>query len=154
MRRTALWLALGMAAPSVAAAQIVESKFELFVAQPAESVHFYETLGFGVAHAKADGYTTLASGGTVVAVAPVPWWLPLRLVAWLRHPPLGTELVFYTDRLEALRDALLAAGYEPGEIALQPWGNRDFRVNDPDGYYVRVSEGSAIPGGAGAGAPR
>ena len=59
--------------------------------------------------------------------------------------PIGTEIVFYTNQLEALRNGLLAAGYEPGPIALQSWGDRDFRVRDSDGYYVRVSEGAAIP---------
>lgn len=147
MTRAALLVAALSALAGAAPAQIIESKFELFVTKPEESVRFYETLGFSVAHAKPDGYTTLVNGGTVVAVAPVPWWLPLRLAAWLRHPPLGTELVFYcaSDRLAALRDAFVAAGYEPGEIARQPWGNLDFRITDPDGYYVRVSEGRAIP---------
>jgi hypothetical protein len=28
---------------------------------------------------------------------------------------------------------------------LQPWGLRDFRVDDHDGYYVRVTEGLALP---------
>jgi len=36
------------------------------------------------------------------------------------------------------------AGYSPGEIVLQAWGDRDFRITDADGYYIRVSEGVAI----------
>ncbi|MBW2293750.1 MAG: hypothetical protein JRG94_15770, partial [Deltaproteobacteria bacterium] len=43
------------------------------------------------------------------------------------------------------RAALLEAGYAPGEIVLQAWGDRDFRITDPDGYYIRVSEGVAVP---------
>jgi hypothetical protein len=39
------------------------------------------------------------------------------------------------------RDTLLQAGYAPGTIEKQPWGIRDFRIFDPEGYYVRVSEG-------------
>jgi uncharacterized glyoxalase superfamily protein PhnB len=66
-------------------------------------------------------------------------------VWFLRHPPLGTEIVFYTDHLDALQAKLIAAGYSPGPVTLQPWGNRDFRVTDPDGYYVRLSEGRAVP---------
>jgi catechol 2,3-dioxygenase-like lactoylglutathione lyase family enzyme len=124
---------------------IRQSKFELFVTDVEESVRFYRTLGFGVAAKKPDGYTTLTSGATIVALSPVPSWLPLRWLGFLRHPPIGTELVFYTDRLEALRSALGAAGYDPGAISLQPWGDRDFRVRDCDGYYVRVSEGQAVP---------
>lgn len=128
-----------------AGAQVVESKFELFVTRADDSIRFYQVLGFSVAHAKPDGYSTLESGSTVVALSPVPWWLPLRLVAFLRHPPLGTEIVFYTDRLDQVQAALHAAGYSPGPIIVQSWGDRDFRITDPDGYYVRLSEGRAIP---------
>jgi len=124
---------------------IVESKFELFVTDVDESVRFYETLGFVVADRKADGYTTLRSGATVVALSPVPSWLPLRWFALLRRPPLGTEIVLYTDQLETIRSAIESAGYGPGEIALQSWGHRDFRVTDYEGYYIRVSEGQALP---------
>ena len=71
--------------------------------------------------------------------------MPLRWLGFLRYPPLGTEIVFYTDRLESLRAALEAAGYEPGPIELRSWGDRDFRITDYDGYYVRVSEGRPAP---------
>ena len=128
-----------------ASPSIVESKFELFATDVDESVRFYATLGFAVAHRKADGYTTLRNGSTVVALSPVPSWLPLRWFAFLRHPPLGTEIVLYSDRLEECRSALDSAGYAPSEIVLQSWGDRDFRVRDYEGYYVRVSEGRAIP---------
>jgi catechol 2,3-dioxygenase-like lactoylglutathione lyase family enzyme len=134
-----------LGAPALLGAQVVDAKFELFVTDPAEAIRFYEALGFDVAHQKAEGYSTLQSVDTVVALSPVPWWLPLRLARFLRYPPIGTELVFYTDRLESLHRELSEAGYDPGAIALQSWGDRDFRLTDPDGYYVRLSEGRAIP---------
>lgn len=124
---------------------VLESKFELFVHDSVESAAFYEVLGFAVVHRKSYGYTTLRSGSTVVALSPLPSWLPIHWFGFLRHPPLGTEIVFYTRRLEALRDVLIRAGYAPGEIKLQSWGDRDFRVSDPDGYYVRISEGVSVP---------
>jgi catechol 2,3-dioxygenase-like lactoylglutathione lyase family enzyme len=126
---------------------IRESKFELFVGDAAASVVFYRALGFEVVHEKSHGYTTLASGGTVVALSPVPSWarFPLWVVSWLRYPPLGTELVLYVDDLGAARSALVETGYEPGDIVLQAWGDRDFRITDPDGYYIRVTLGHAIP---------
>ncbi len=132
-------------AHAAANGQVIDSKFELFVTDASESVRFYETLGFSLAHAKPDGYSTLRSGNTVVALSPVPGWLPLRLVGFLRRPPIGTEIVLYTDHLEQLRETMVAAGYAPGPIALQSWGDRDFRLTDPDGYYVRMSEGRAVP---------
>lgn len=126
----------------------LRAKFELFVKDPAESVAFYELLDFEVAHRSDHGYVTMRNGEVVVALSPVPWWAPLRLVSFLRLPPLGTEIVFYAPPLEERRQRLIDAGHEPGEIRLQSWGDRDFRVRDPDGYYVRVSEGRPVPAGA------
>ena len=121
------------------------SKFEFFASDCEESIRFYTSLGFKVAQKKPDGYTTLTSGSVVVALSPVSTWLPLRWFAFMRQPPIGTEIVLYSDRVETLHAALEVAGYPPGPIQLQPWGDRDFRVRDPDGYYVRVSEGRAVP---------
>lgn len=126
-------------------ASIAQSKFELFVTSVEESTRFYTALGFEVAHAKPDGYTTLHSGSTVIALSPVPSWLPLRWVSFLRYPPIGTEIVLYTSDLEGARGSLEAAGYAPGAITLQSWGDRDFRLTDYEGYYVRVTEGTAVP---------
>jgi catechol 2,3-dioxygenase-like lactoylglutathione lyase family enzyme len=140
-----LGLALATSPASSSAPSVVESKFELFVTDVDESIRFYRTLGFEVAHQKPDGYATLTCGSTVVALAPLPGWLPLYWLGFLRRPPLGTEIVFYSSGLEEARAALEAAGYEPGPIALQPWGVRDFRITDYDGYYIRISEGRAVP---------
>jgi catechol 2,3-dioxygenase-like lactoylglutathione lyase family enzyme len=147
----ALALLLALAAAPAGAA--LRAKFELFVNDVDASTRFYETLGFRMAHRKeTDGYTTLERDGVVVALSPLPRWLPLRWLGFLRLPPLGTEIVLYPDDLEAARAALLDGGWAPGEIQRQPWGQRDFRVRDPDGYYVRVSEGGPLPE-AGPGAP-
>jgi hypothetical protein len=101
--------------------QPMRSKFELFVSDTTPSADFYQTLGFRVV-------------------------IPTRWFWFLRHPPLGTEIVLYVADLETNRDALSQAGYEPGSIEMQPWGLRDFRVFDPEGYYVRVTEG--VPAGS------
>jgi lactoylglutathione lyase len=145
LRTLALGLALaGLAAP-IAGGEL-RAKFELFVDDVAASTRFYETLGFRVAHYKeSDAYTTMERDSVVVALSPLPRWLPMRFLGFLRLPPIGTELVFYPPDLERARAALDAAGYRPGEIEMQPWGHRDFRVRDPSGYYVRVSEGGPIP---------
>ena len=143
MRLIVLLVTLATAAG--ASPPLHESKVELFVTNTEESVRFYRALGFHVAHQKEGGYTTLDNGAAVIALSPLPAWLPLHWLGFLRHPPLGTELVFYTARLEAMRTELADAGYEPGPIELQSWGDRDFRVTDCDGYYIRISEGVAVP---------
>jgi catechol 2,3-dioxygenase-like lactoylglutathione lyase family enzyme len=57
-----------------------------------------------------------------------------------RRPPVGVELVLEVDDLEADRARVAAAGWPVAEdIAPRPWGLRDFRLLDPDGYYWRVT---------------
>jgi lactoylglutathione lyase len=146
----AVFLTMLLAIAAIAAAAdddgtVVQSKFELFVADAEVSARFYTALGFTIVQTNPDGYTTLRSGPAIIALSPVSTWLPLRWFGFLRHPPLGTEIVLYTRQLQALRERLVESGYAPGAIALQPWGLRDFRVNDHDGYYVRVTEGLALP---------
>ena len=124
---------------------LIQSKFELFVTNPNKSAIFYTALGFEVVHQKSDGYTTLQNGNVIIALSPIPFFLPVHWLGFLRYPPLGTEIVLYTKNLEELRSKLEGAGYKPGPIKLQPWGDKDFRITDRDGYYIRVSEGGPIP---------
>ena len=57
-----------------------------------------------------------------------------------RRPPLGIELVLEVDDLEAERTRIVAAGWILEEDVVQrPWGLRDFRLLDPDGYYWRIT---------------
>jgi len=34
------------------------------------------------------------------------------------------------------------SGWPASDIALQPWALRDFRLDDPDGYYIRLTSAS------------
>jgi len=58
-----------------------------------------------------------------------------------RVPPTGVELVLEVDDLEQERDRVGRAGWPVTEdIARRPWGLRDFRLVDPSGYYLRITE--------------
>jgi len=59
----------------------------------------------------------------------------------VRLPPVGAELVFEVDDIAGERDRVVAAGW-PLEENLQerPWGLTDFRILDPAGYYLRVTD--------------
>ncbi|MGD0561095.1 MAG: VOC family protein, partial [Streptosporangiaceae bacterium] len=57
-----------------------------------------------------------------------------------RGLPTGTELVLETDDVTAERDRIVAAGWPLDEdLTERPWGLTDFRIYDPDGYYLRVT---------------
>jgi hypothetical protein len=58
-----------------------------------------------------------------------------------RALPAGTEIVIEVDDLSAERDRVLASGWQLAEdIQLRPWGLRDFRLFDPDGYFLRFTD--------------
>ena len=57
-----------------------------------------------------------------------------------RRPTKGIEIVFEVDDLVAERDRIIAHGWKLEEdIKTQDWGLQDFRLLDPDSYYVRIT---------------
>ena len=57
-----------------------------------------------------------------------------------RRRPTGVEIVLEVDYLHAERDRIRHAGWPIEEdIVRRPWGLQDFRVIDPDGYYLRIT---------------
>ena len=125
-----------------------ESKFELATTDPSRDTAFYSELGFRVVATTSYGYVTLKSGPVVIALSQVAR-ISLHDAASLsklRRPPIGVEIVLYTtENLEDEHARLKSLGLKPTDIRLQPWGVRDFRITDPGGYYIRISEGHAMP---------
>lgn len=59
----------------------------------------------------------------------------------VRTPPIGVELVLEVDDVDAEREQVAAAGWPvTQEVTSRPWGLRDFRLLDPDGYYWRITD--------------
>lgn len=57
-----------------------------------------------------------------------------------RIPPTGTEIVLEVDDLDTEREAIVSRGWSlDADLTVRPWGLRDFRVRDPDGYYLRFT---------------
>jgi lactoylglutathione lyase len=62
----------------------------------------------------------------------------------VRRPPVGVELVLEVDDLDAEHRRVSASGWQLTEgLEARPWGLRDFRLLDPDGYYWRITERAA-----------
>jgi lactoylglutathione lyase len=55
----------------------------------------------------------------------------------------GVEIVIEVDDIHAAfaraRDTALGRGGQIEPLAARPWGQTDFRLVDPDGYYIRVT---------------
>jgi catechol 2,3-dioxygenase-like lactoylglutathione lyase family enzyme len=58
-----------------------------------------------------------------------------------RLPPAGVELMLEVDDVTAERDLVIAAGWPLAEdLQDRPWGLKDFRILDPAGYYLRITD--------------
>jgi lactoylglutathione lyase len=111
-------------------------RLELFVDDLGRSVDFYRrALGFRLVR-QDPGYASLCNGAVVLGLGPAAG-LPKRRGA-------GVEVVLEVDDLDAAYARVRRAGVRPVEAPRgRPWGLRDFRILDPDGYYLRVTDGKA-----------
>lgn len=105
------------------------------------AMRFYlEVLGFEVVRDERDAdppYLAMLRDHVrlgAVARSPVP-------EPGVRRPPTGVELVLEVDDLDAEHARISATGWPLSEdLTERPWGLRDFRLLDPDGYYWRITE--------------
>jgi lactoylglutathione lyase len=124
----------------------VRLRLELFVADLDASIGFYErALGFTLER-REDRYASLRRGDAVLglgriedlpATGPGPGFTQERL-AGVRGA--GTEIVLEVEDVDAAFAAAQRSGHAIAEPpARRPWGARDFRLADLDGYYWRVT---------------
>jgi lactoylglutathione lyase len=117
-----------------------EVRFELFPADLNRFVDFYvRVLRFELVadrRQEETPYVYVRRGGIRIGA----------LEAWeevdpqVRSVPHGVEVVIEVDDLRAERDAVVAAGHPLAEdVSRRPWGLEDFRLFDPDGYYLRIT---------------
>ena len=122
-------------------------RIELFVDDLDESIRFYEAaLGFRLTRREAE-YASLERGGAVLGLGSIaklpsdgegPGFTRRRL-AGVRGA--GVEIVLEVADLDAALDAFERAGHHVVEPPRdRPWGLRDFRITDPDGYYLRITQ--------------
>jgi len=111
---------------------------EIFPSDLDVAVDFYQrVLGFQLTDdRRAEDYVSLRRGQVQVgAVRSAP---PGDRA--LRRPPTGLELVLEVDDVDAERDRVVAAGWPvDADLGDREWGLRDFRILDPDGYYLRIT---------------
>ncbi len=127
-------------------------RFELFVADVESSVAFYRsTLAFEPPQEwSPEGYVPLRSGMVTIGVQhcsnldPTHHFSPAHLSG---PRGVGLEIVLEVADVDlTYAKAAPEARGHGGSVeapADQPWGLRDFRLIDPDGYYVRVT---SLPG--------
>nr|WP_244425785.1 VOC family protein [Rhizobium etli] len=114
----------------------------MFVQTPQTSIDFYQrVLGFEVEGSASTEYTMLRNGDAVIAINS-------QSALSSDHPlggeignriGLGVEIVLKVADVEDAYRKAEESGWPLSALAMQPWGLRDFRLVDPDGYYVRVT---------------
>ncbi len=114
-------------------------RIEIFPADLNATVRFYvDLLGFSLVtdrRSDVSPYLSLQRDDVQIGAVPIPGGHPLQ-----RRPPTGVEIVFEVDYLHVERDRIRLAGWPIEEdIMRRPWGLQDFRVLDPDGYYLRFT---------------
>lgn len=122
-------------------------RFELFVDDLDVAIDFWtRVLGFAVERS-GSGYTSLVNGEVTIGLGRVsdlppsddgPGFSQERLASGRGG---GVEIVLEVSDLDVVHERVLVSGWPlAAPITLRPWGLRDFRVADPDGYYVRVTD--------------
>ncbi len=119
-------------------------RLELFVTDMDKSIAFYtKVLGFERTGGEPD-YVPVHSGAVQIGLGPAK-----ALPAQHHFNPevqngrrgLGTEIVLEVDDVASFFKKVKASGYQ-GKISplrQQSWGLTDFRIVDPDGYYLRIT---------------
>lgn len=119
------------------------STWEIFPSDLDATAEFYVgILGFAIVQDEREspgneGYLSLRQDGVVIGASR----RPAPLDRSQRRPPIGVELGLEVDDLDMVFEMIRAAGW-PIEVGItqRPWGVRDFRILDPDGYYLCFRE--------------
>lgn len=116
-------------------------RVEVFPDDLDEFVRFYtEVLGFALTADRRDSdapYVAVERGS--VRIGALRADQPIERSA--RTLPTGVEIVLEVDDLAAAHDQVRAAGYPiEQDLTRRPWGLTDFRLYDPAGYYLRITD--------------
>ncbi len=113
------------------------------------SKRFYqEVLGFVLRRHEPGEYASLERGQVVLGLGPIAK-LPATSGYFTRNRlaqerGLGVEVVLEVDDVNAMFERVRRSGHlilEP--LQERPWGLTDFRIADPDGYYLRITSPSS-----------
>jgi dihydroneopterin aldolase len=119
---------------------------ELHVPDFAPVRDFYRQLGFSVVRDDPgpDGYLVLRYEETAIAFWPGSEAERTHHF-FSRHPAgtprgLGVEIIITTTELKAMYGRAKALGAVVEPLRMRKWGARDFRIADPFGFYLRITE--------------
>lgn len=129
--------------PPKASQQRMTLRLELFVDDLEKSANFYvDVLGFERLPG-APEYVPVRSGSVLIGLgraSALPKRHHFNPEVQTGRRGLGTEIVLEVDDVEASFRRVKESGYEIlSPLTKRPWGATDFRLADPDGYYLRIT---------------
>jgi lactoylglutathione lyase len=115
-------------------------RIELFPSDMSVFIDFYtKILNFTLLQRKGT-YAYINRDSVYIGAIVTPTADSLADRASYRQPFRGVELVFEVDDLVAERNRIVGLGYKlEKDIEKQEWNLEDFRLVDPDGYYIRIT---------------
>jgi catechol 2,3-dioxygenase-like lactoylglutathione lyase family enzyme len=119
-------------------------RLELFVSDMQKSIDFYtNVLGFERLPGEPD-YVPVRSGSVLIGLGPalgLPKQHHFNPEVQKSRRGLGAEIVLEVDDVQGFFQKVKASGYQRilSPPRKQSWGLTDFRVADPDGYYLRIT---------------
>ncbi len=118
-------------------------RLELFVSDVAKSVAFYrDVLGFEPLEGWGE-YVPVRLGTITLGLGPADGLSAehyFRPEVESQRRGLGTEIVIEVPDVLAVHARVAASGYPVStELKDRPWGLTDFRLSDPDGYFLRIT---------------
>lgn len=125
-------------------------RIEIFPTSLPSTIHFYTSILRFTLLRHEDNYAYFQRDNIFIGADASHPKDSVAVDAKYRRPPTGVEIVIEVDDLDAERDWVVGKGYTlDADVMMQGWGLRDFRVVDPDGYYLRVTEQSLRRDGKG-----
>jgi lactoylglutathione lyase len=119
-------------------------RLELFVSDMEKSIDFYtKVLGFERLKGEPD-YVPVRSGSVLIGLGPSSKLQKMHYFSpelQTSRRGLGAEIVLEVDDVEGFFQKVKATGYKRilSPLRKQSWGSTDFRIADPDGYYLRIT---------------
>ena len=121
-------------------------RLELYVNDMQKSIDFYTNV-LGFERLKGEGeadYVPVRSGSVVIGIgsaADLPKQHYFNPGLRNNRRGFGTEIVLEVHDVRSFYDKVKASGYDRilTPLRKRTWGLTDFRVADPDGYYLRIT---------------
>ncbi|WP_369900094.1 VOC family protein [Bacillus manliponensis] len=120
----------------------LEFRLELFVEKLQRSIKFYEEI-LNITFSKKTTTSAMMKQGNFSLLLTPDYILDEE--HYLKRGGLtpkgkGVEIIIVCDDIEQLYEHVLRKNYPiQSKLKIQSWGMKDFRIVDPDGYYLRIT---------------